>query len=220
MKSGEPKLELGIYAFSAPSLFDRVIWSIHFWQHMLTEKWVSAYHEGGHCEMGRFVSQFSVDRARIFENQSGEWEGESKIELAERSDVERAAVALGGMLAEARIKTKCGVSILRIAVGEKLVAVVTRFINSIKENGLAVDEVPIPMEFIAGCIQTVHANFTRSDIDNIPPPVQRDETELARALKLAADHINLFTEWAMVRQAAENIYAGAPDWVNNVFDIR
>jgi len=184
---------------------------------MLSEKWISAYHEGGHCEMGRYLNEFSVERSRIFQNKEDEWEGDSRIDLAGRNDVERAAIALGGMLAEARIRTLSNKSILRVAVGDQLTTVVDKGVKSIKANNLSVDEVPIPMEFIAGWTQIQHANLTGSDIDKIPPAVQGDAAELAKALKLAADHINNFTEWAMVRQAAENIYAAAPKWATDVF---
>jgi hypothetical protein len=183
---------------------------------MLNEKWLSAYHEGGHCAMGRYLNAFSVEKAKIFEDADGEWQGESRIDLTGRTDVERAAIALGGMLAEARVKTTAGESILRIAGGNELTTAVSKFIKSINRDGLAVDEVPIPMVFYAGAFQYQKANLTRSDTDGIPLGVQDNDIELAKALKLAADHINETTEWAMVRQAAERIYAGAPNWVTKV----
>ena len=67
----------------------------------LSDCWRTAYHESGHCASALNVDPLSATKLRIYREQ-GLWQGTANIATAGMDDFQVAAIALSGLLAEAR----------------------------------------------------------------------------------------------------------------------
>ncbi|WP_165235897.1 hypothetical protein, partial [Aquisphaera insulae] len=122
----------------------------------MTEVELTAYHEAGHARVAEDIHSGCVERVGIYDDH-GFPQGETKIVeviYVALDDVERAAIAVAGMLTEALAWARRADPIASVVSGAALSAEIRRVIGLIDDNGLPEGKVRVETSFLPGVHQT------------------------------------------------------------------
>jgi hypothetical protein len=180
----------------------------------LTEKEKTAFHEAGHCYRAFLASSLAFKSVCIYED-GGEWRGATGFRRSWVAEAARAEVAVAGFLAEA--KALASMNGLRDVNWN---AVVRDRILELIDDELPKPKIqqeehvwPVNVPLVGGGSQV--ANFTRSDMEEIPPAV-RTEAGIEAALTNAVGVINAPEHWAAISDVAAELNAFAPKCLGGV----
>jgi len=178
----------------------------------------TAYHEAGHARIAYEINFASVGPVKIFEGENG-WEGDATINQEGMTAIQRAAIAIAGLLAEARAAAMQNDQTRRIQPGEQLTAELGRVIGIAVENRLAAVPANIPTTVPPAGVAPVPATLSLEDMEYIPDEVADDDEAIAAAAKIACDVINHQTEWASVRKVAELLIELQPEPIDDFVGV-
>lgn len=174
----------------------------------------TAFHEAGHVRIAYSINPASVGSVRIFDGDHG-WEGVATIDLDEMDFVQKAAIAVAGLLSEARAVAMESDPSRRIATGAGLTAELGRVISIAVENRLERVPANVPTTIVPGGTQNVTAFLTIEDIEYIDDDISDDDEGIAAAAKLACDILNSGIEWTSINDVAVHLIEIAPDALEN-----
>lgn len=177
-----------------------------------------AYHEAGHCVVGNAVAP-SVIRARVA-NVGGLWDGTAEIPgSAEAAPVHRCAVAVAGVLAEARYASMSIVT-LDVSVGKELFRRLESAILIMLEHDLHVTQLKVPMQYGNRLYDSPVVNLTREDVSHISDVLFDDEGfGFKQGVRLAARHINSNESWQVISGLAASLMDNAGQWIEDPFHL-
>jgi ATP-dependent Zn protease len=182
------------------------------------QKWLSAYHEAGHCLMGDLL-HLDVERVRIIEV-DGLWTGDVVMPAVEEADsVTRTSVAVAGILAEARYAAY-NIYTPSIRVCDALFSSIKQGIEMMVGNDMPVYQIRIPVRTMGIDFLSSPVNFTREDADKVDNEVFDDMASdplFRNAVRRAAKDLSDAYHWSLVTDLAKKLFATAPKWIDTPF---
>jgi hypothetical protein len=192
----------------------------------LSECWRTAFHEAGHSDVALYIDPLYATKARIYWR-GGLWFGDSQIATSKMDDIQKTAVALAGLFAEARAAAEAKVQRTSsldknrcIAGGKRLMNELDRVIGVALENRVQGISSRMPIQDAPGELIDVLSVLSLEDIEYIPDTVLDAPETLRKAANLALRVINDNSEWASVRAIAEIIVKREPEWVEDLAAVR
>jgi hypothetical protein len=175
----------------------------------VNEKEKTAYHEGGHCFRAGRANFLATETTCLFQDEAGNWWGSTVLHRSRFKPVQRAQIALAGLLAEAKAVASEGGDIPDVASSEQFAGHIAQlFVDhnipvagpGFKLGEDAAWEVAVPL--VGGGEQA--ANLTLSDLAEVPAE-QRGEAEIKAALDDLVPFINDPVHWAAIDSIAKGL---------------
>jgi len=173
------------------------------------EKEKTAYHEGGHCLRAWRANFLATLDTCLKQDGAGYWWGSTPVRRHRFTHVERAQIALAGLLAEAKAVASEGGAILNLASSDDLAGLIAQlFVDEaipvagpgfeLEEDNVWERAVPL-----AGGGEQV-ANLTLADLVEVPAD-QRGQPEIKSALDALVVFINDPAHWAAIDSIAKGL---------------
>jgi hypothetical protein len=184
---------------------------------LMTEMERTAHHEAGHCSVGGCDTP-PVKRVRIYSDE-GAWGGAAEIPGAENANhISRGAVAVAGILAEARIATPSFYA-ADVKIGALLFSRILNAIEVMLCSDLPVYRLRIPMTLGRDTFDSPLVNLTREDVSYIDDELFDDKAnpDFCDAVRQAARHVNNGQNWSVIRGLANRLIKAAGKWIDDPF---
>jgi hypothetical protein len=163
--------------------------------------------------------------ARIYWK-GGLWFGDARIATSKMSDVQKAAVALGGLFAEARAAAENTArhsesldENRHVESGKRLTDEVDRVVGVALETRVRSIMSQVPIAGAPGEAISQVSSLSLEDIQYIPDSILDDAKSLRDAIKMALV-INDNDEWAFIQTFTDTLVAREPDWVEDLPNLR
>lgn len=184
----------------------------------MNEQTRAAFHEAGHGRIAHAIDSLSVHSLKIFADDHG-WKGEANIALEQMDATQKAAIALAGLLSEARAVAMESDVNRQIATGANLTTEIGRVIGIAVGNRLECVPANIPTTIAPAGIQNEPAILTLEDIQYVDDEIADDDQKLGEAIDMACAMINSRTEWATIRVVADRLVEIQPDAIDDYASV-
>lgn len=174
----------------------------------MTEKEKTAWHEAGHCYRAFSASALAFRSVCIYQ-EDGEWWGDTKFKRSWVAETARAEVAVAGFLAEAKaVASEAGPRDVNwnVEIRDRVLELIIDELPKPEEE--QDDHVwPLSVPLDGGGAQV--ANFTRPDMEEIPPAL-RNEAGVQTALTNTVAFVNNPVHWAAIQDIAAELNTFGP----------
>jgi hypothetical protein len=185
---------------------------------MIDERTRTAYHEAGHCEVGQSEAP-PVAKARM-KVIKGVLHGDVDIpNVIHASRETQAAVALGGIFAEARVSTGDFFT-ARIRIGEDLFAKVGQAVDALGMNkDLLYVTVKLPMNVCGQDFWSDTVHLTREDITYLRHKdlFKDNDRGFHNACRRSANIVNSNDAWGSIKAVAKLVMDNEGEWVEDPY---
>ena len=175
----------------------------------LDEKGKTAYHEAGHCFRGWRANFFAVNDTCLFEEPAGEWWGNTPMRRSGFTRPQRTAIALAGLLAEAKAVATDDGPVRHVVNGPGLAASIAQLyaahVIPVAGPGVEIqdDDVwPIHVPIQGG--DPVEAYVTLSDLAEVPDDYRTLE-RIGEAIDDLVSFLNSGINWEAIKAIANNL---------------